>query len=173
MVKSGNEFKKVIVSNRIHKPSPENAGCLILSMEHACLIGIELMKPVIRLALTSEPPKFILTPAAHAVYSTPSVKAMATIFDISLDEMLIKINCSAQSSSHLLDSSDINCAVARTLFSTRYMTTFENRYQIIEKAMNGYIKSGAVHDITHMIIDHTLVVCLGWILRGTCKNCTR
>lgn len=151
--KFGNEVKKVVVANRkCEKLESENDCSMILSVEHACLIALKIMKPIIRLGLISEPRKFVLTPLATVVYSPQSIEAMATIFDINLDDMVIKVNCSAQSSGHLLDSSDVNCAVACALYSTRSMTDFEERYQVIEKTMTGYINSGAEHDIKHMLI---------------------
>lgn len=77
---------------------------------------------------------------------------MATIFGISLEEMVIKINCSAQSSGYLLENSDVNCAVACTLFGTKGIEYSEERYRIIENTMKGYINNGAEHDITSITI---------------------
>lgn len=151
--KPGNEYKKVVVANRkCQKLESENDCSMILSVEHACLIAVKVMKPIIRLGLIGEPRKFVLTPLARSVYSDQSIEAMAKIFDIDLDEMLIKVNCSAHSSGHLLDDSDVNCAVGCALYGTRNMTNFQNRYRVIKRTMTGYINSGAEHDITHMAI---------------------
>lgn len=153
VAKPDNEVKMVVVANRNCPELTSKRDCdMILSVEHAYLIALKIMKPIIRLALISEPRKFALTPLASAVYTPRSIEAMAKIMDIGLDDMMVQVNYSAHSSGYLLDCSDVNCAVACALFGTRNMTLVEKRYRVIERTMNGYIRSGAEHDSTHMTI---------------------
>lgn len=146
-------YRTVFVSKeKIAEVSPSSDESLYLLVEHACLIAIEIMKPFMTNSLAAEVKKFILTPLASAIFLPEAIEQMATFFGIALDEMLIKVNCSAQSSGYLLEHSDVNCAVACALFGTKDMENSDKRYRICERTMKGYMRNGAQYDVVSMTV---------------------
>lgn len=110
-------------------------------MKQAGIIATYVIMKVIDYGMTLENKKMLLTPLAGAVFSTLSVPSISKILGMTQTKVLKTMCASSQSSGHLLQDSDINCAAACVLVATRNVKDSTIRSSIIEKTMKQYMSA--------------------------------
>lgn len=141
--------------NKIEKDQPANKTVHIYSSENvfhesnspthmnitlkqASLIAMIQLQKLIKYACIQPEPKYLMTPWSADIFAKHDIKYMAKELKMDPCDILITINTSCLPDGCILPASNINCAMACIIFTTRDLNDENTRKSIIRNTSRQY-----------------------------------
>lgn len=124
------------------KPIDNTSHIMQVPVKQACLLAMDTLRRVVLLSAEQNPPMYILTPLAGAVFSRNDIDDIAAILNVDNGAAVCMLNDSCQSGGHNLPHSNGTVAVLATVANTRRLAESGKTQEagsIITKVTKQYI----------------------------------
>lgn len=109
-----------------------------ITLKQANLIAMIQLQKLIKYACIQPEPKYLMTPLSADIFAKHDIKNMAKELKMDPCDVLIIINSSCLPDGHILPDSNINCALACAVFTTRDLNDENARRSIIKNTSQQY-----------------------------------
>lgn len=128
----------LIYSNENLFQESNSATHMNITLKQANLIAMIQLQKLIKYACIQSEPKYLMTPWSTNIFAKHDIKDMAKELKMNPCDVLIIINTSCLPDGHILPASNINCAIACTVFNTRGLNDENARRSIIKNTSRQY-----------------------------------
>lgn len=112
---------------------------LYLTFDQAMLLAMVTYEEMSLLAAKNEPPKFLLTPLAEALYNSWGCECMAAIFEKQQVDIHAIVNASTLRNGQYLPSSSFSCALSCLIVTS---SKAKHRESLIQRVAREYTQAG-------------------------------
>lgn len=159
----------------VSKPVIAADPIMQVPVKQACLLAMDTLRRVVMLSAERNPPMYILTPLAGAVFSRNDIAHISAILNVDAGATVCMLNDSCQSGGHNLPNSNGTIAVLATVANTRRLAESGKTQEagsIITKVTKQYIAKKGVMPLMckfskewlhmQMVVSHSVLMLRHW-----------
>lgn len=121
-----------------------------MTLEHASLVAMFHLQKLIKYAGMKPEPVYVMTPLCTVIFSKHHIKDIAEELKMNPCDVTMTMNASCVRNSHVLPTSDVNCALACNIFTTRGLPE-KIRKSILKKiAQQYYCANGTRYSVPEL-----------------------
>lgn len=121
-----------------------------VTLEHASLVAMFQLQKLIKFGCMEPRPVYSMTPLCEAIFSKYHIKDVAEQLKMDPCDVTMTMNASCMRNGHVFPTSDINCALACNIFTTRRLTEGIRRSILKRIAKQYYHAKGTRHSVPEL-----------------------